>query len=129
MSEVNNPQTWSQKVESGLGVFFSSFLVLALFALVGGCGGSASGGTPLTPQQLYEQGLAAQRSKSAIKADEIAGQMLYFRDSRTQLCFAYFWENRHRQASYDQGGPALAQVPCGSVPAEMLVTTTVQPPR
>lgn len=97
--------------------------------VVGGCSQSASSGTPLTPQQRYEQEQIAWKQRQGKVADQVAERMLYFRDLRTGLCFVYFWENRQRQASYDQGGPALAQVPCGSVPADMLVTTSVPLPR
>lgn len=40
----------------------------------------------------------------------VAGRLKYVRDPRTGICFAYMWEGCH-----NQGGPALATVPCDKV--------------
>ncbi|MFH1325842.1 MAG: hypothetical protein ABIH48_00025 [Candidatus Falkowbacteria bacterium] len=47
-------------------------------------------------------------------ANEVVGNIQYIKDSRTGLCFAYCW------VGMANGGPALATVPCDSVPPELL---------
>lgn len=107
-------------------VFFLGLMVVC--GLLGGCSQSASGGTPLTPEQRYVQEQAAWKQRQGKVADQVAERMLYFRDLRTGLCFSYFWEERHNGSTYS-GGPALATVPCESIPASMLATSSTPPPR
>src|SRR5260370_41991665 len=45
---------------------------------------------------------------------ELIGSIRYLKDSRTNNCFAYYW------GGLANGGPALAAVPCESIPAELL---------
>jgi hypothetical protein len=49
------------------------------------------------------------------KANEVVHGILYFKDPRTNLCFAYYWGG----GSF--GGPALTTVPCDLVPPELLI--------
>ena len=54
-------------------------------------------------------------------ATEIFNQVHYITDPRLEppVCFAYYWGG----TAY--GGPALATVPCGSVPPKLLVVANV----
>ena len=47
---------------------------------------------------------------------EVVSGIQYVKDPRTGLCFAYYW------GGMAQGGPALASVPCESVPTNLLYT-------
>lgn len=47
-------------------------------------------------------------------ANEVVGSIQYIKDTRTGLCFAYYW------GGMANGGPALATVPCEAIPAELL---------
>jgi hypothetical protein len=58
------------------------------------------------------------QSTEAEKREEninnIANNLVYFTDDRTDLCFAYTWQG---MAS---GGPGITAVPCASIPPELL---------
>lgn len=62
-------------------------ICLALVILVG-C-------QPKTPEQ--------QRAR---QVDYIIGSIIYFKDAKTGICYAYYW------GGSGNGGPALATVPC-----------------
>jgi hypothetical protein len=65
-------------------------LSLVAVLLVGACSASPDGGNPFNDRPH--------------KADEIS----YFKDSRTNLCFAFY-------ATGYQGGPTMATVPCDAL--------------
>lgn len=48
------------------------------------------------------------------QASDMIHEIVYIKDSRTGLCFAYGW------GGSANGGPALATVPCDAVPPELL---------
>jgi len=54
------------------------------------------------------------RIRCQILADKVVKEMIYIKDERTGQCFVYFWSGT------GSGGPALATVPCSSIPASML---------
>lgn len=47
-------------------------------------------------------------------ANDVVRQIIYIKDARTNICYAYFWEGAAN------GGPALTEVPCDSIPPELL---------
>jgi hypothetical protein len=52
---------------------------------------------------------------STQQADKaLIASIRYLKDSRTNACFAYYWGGEAN------GGPALSEVPCESIPAELL---------
>ena len=53
-------------------------------------------------------------------ANEVVAALVYIKDPRTNLCFASYWGGDN-----NEGGPALAAVPCESIPAALLTTSTV----
>jgi hypothetical protein len=59
------------------------------------------------------------QTASQSKADHVVNRIQYIRDPRTGLCFAYV------PARWHNDGPALAVVPCESVPAHLLTTANV----
>ncbi len=69
-----------------------------------------------------------EKSEKQIKQDEIERVQLlhgeailaiyniqYIRDTRTNICFAYYWGGDRT------GGPALACVPCEKIPFQLLI--------
>lgn len=62
------------------------------------------------------------------KSREIHDELVYFKDHRTDLCFAYLYENRDTSNSNSArtGGPALASVDCAKV-AHLLVNPPAAP--
>lgn len=80
-----------------------SVVILALFAV--GC-------------EKAEEARARQENWRArhlqADANEVIGSIKYFKDTRTGLCFAYYW------GGGGNGGPALATVPCEAVPPQLL---------
>lgn len=48
--------------------------------------------------------------------NEVMEHLQYMKDTRTGICFAYYW------GGAGNGGPALATVPCEAVPSGMLWT-------
>ena len=48
------------------------------------------------------------------KANEVVDSIQYIKDTRTGLCFAYYW------GGAGNGGPALATVPCEAILHELL---------
>ncbi|MDA2922550.1 hypothetical protein MYX07_04780 [Patescibacteria group bacterium AH-259-L07] len=50
-------------------------------------------------------------------ANKVIGNIEYIKNPRTGLCFTYHW------GGIASGGPALATVPCDSVPPELLTVT------
>jgi hypothetical protein len=62
-----------------------------------------------------ESRAATERSSLEARAREASRELVYFRDERTGLCFAFWWEvNGH------QGGPAIATVPCDAVSGRLV---------
>lgn len=49
------------------------------------------------------------------RANNTVNQIIYIKDPRTDLCFAYVWKG----GGY--GGPGLACVPCDKIPKNMLI--------
>lgn len=47
-------------------------------------------------------------------ASDVASAIVYIKDERTGLCFAYYW------GGGVHGGPALATVPCEAIPTNLL---------
>ena len=47
-------------------------------------------------------------------ANEVVGSIQYIKDTRTGLCFAYYW------GGMGNGGPALATVPCEAISPKLL---------
>jgi hypothetical protein len=78
-------------------------MVLALF--VAGCENSEV-------VRTREEDQRVQRLQS--DANKVVGMIQYIKDLRTGLCFAYFW------GGVDNGGPALATVPCEAIPPKLL---------
>jgi len=58
----------------------------------------------------------AQMRASQATANKVVAGIEYIRDPRTGFCFAYYW------GGAANGGPALAAVPCESIPPGMLTT-------
>lgn len=57
-----------------------------------------------------------QRQKDLqLTVNSVAGDILYIKDPRTDICFAYCWHG------FNNGGPALATVPCEAIPPELLI--------
>ena len=56
------------------------------------------------------------------KGTKVMQDILYFKDARTGLCFAYYWEERHAGGQCATGGPAITLVPCDAIPAALLVS-------
>lgn len=48
------------------------------------------------------------------RPQEVSRNLIYIRDARTNLCFAYLWQG----SAY--GGPMLTCVPCDSIPEELM---------
>jgi hypothetical protein len=63
----------------------------------------------------WPPGAAAEPEQSVTLAEELASQLIYFRDERTNLCFAYMW-GKYPQSQHEQvaayGGPGLTEVKC-----------------
>lgn len=81
---------------------FGAMVILILIALTTGC-----------DRFTQEHGVEAE-----IEVNSVVRHMVYFKDTRTNICFAYL-----------MGGPgtdgnALATVPCESVPPALLITVT-----
>ncbi len=49
------------------------------------------------------------------QADKVVSEILYIKDLRTGICFAYYW------GGTTSGGPALTTVRCENVPAQILI--------
>lgn len=89
-------------------------MLLILLALTVGCVDQAD-----LQQNSLEFDRSANRdpnaqSKEWQRRQELSNTIIYFRDDRTNLCYAYLWaETRLGQSSV--GGPGLANVPCEAV--------------
>jgi len=67
------------------------------------------------------------RQKQAqMLATEVIDIITYIKDSRTGICFAYLWKTEWVGGTY-RGGPALACIPCESVPPELLTIASEVP--
>ncbi len=54
------------------------------------------------------------------KANQVVSEIQYMKDPRTGVCFAYYyWEGYN-------GGPALATVPCDSIPSDLLKVAVIK---
>ena len=63
--------------------------------------------------------IRAQKESSRVQrlqanANEVVGSIQYIKDTRTGLCFAYYWGGK------SNGGPSLATVPCEAIPPQLL---------
>ena len=53
---------------------------------------------------------------------EVIGKIQYIKDTRTDLCFAYYW------GGAADGGPALATVSCEVIPSQLLMVAKIPSP-
>ena len=56
-----------------------------------------------------EEWIQKHKEHNASEALVVMREMVYVKDNRTGLCFAYYWGND------EDGGPALTNVPCDKV--------------
>lgn len=56
---------------------------------------------------------AREKDRRVLRLSILVSSIQYIKDSRTGLCFAYYYG----------GGPALATVPCEAIPPKMLTVT------
>lgn len=63
-------------------------------------------------KESIEKDKAKQIAARSSRVKEIIYDILYIKDERTNICFAYH---------YDGQGPALATVQCENIPSEMLI--------
>jgi hypothetical protein len=68
--------------------------------------------TGLSINQKKQQDEWEQAEKTH-NANQIISSIVYMKDPRTNLCFAYIWN-----------GPALANVPCVEIPINLLTTAS-----
>lgn len=67
-----------------------------------------------TPEQVRQWN----KANASRTANKVVGLITYIKDPRTDLCFAYLWDGE------SNGGPALATVPCTTVPPDLLNIAT-----
>jgi len=95
-----------------------SLIILTLSLLLfSGCG-------PLRIQAAEDQKKAAEERKAKednhqATANRVVSGILYIKDPRSGLCFAYYWGGQMN------GGPALAAVPENAIPPELLLTAKI----
>ena len=66
-------------------------------------------------EQTPEEEVKQRINKKQEFAREILSKILYIKDHRTGLCFAYMWDGSMN------GGPALTVVPEDKIPAYLLI--------
>ena len=69
-----------------------------------------------TAEERQEQQKAAEAQARQATEDWVVSKLQYFKDPRTNLCFAYIWEGDYR------GGLGLATVSCDRIPLNLLNT-------
>lgn len=84
--------------------------VVLLVLLITGCG---------NPKVIRAQKEAQEVKYRQNKVNEVVCNIQYIKDPRTGLCFAYYW------GGMANGGPALATVPCDSIPPHLLIVAKV----
>jgi len=67
-----------------------------------------------------EEAIAQQGRRNQRLVNDMVRDIVYIKDPRTGLCFAYKW------GGAANGGPALAMVPCESIPEELLITAQIE---
>jgi hypothetical protein len=90
-------------------VLGSSALILAGLSVFAACKPRAA-----PTEQDRRQVEAEQKAESRRRADGVAGNIIFLREARTGLCFAYLWES-YGSSEWAYGGPALATVDCDKV--------------
>ena len=83
-------------------------LAVCVVALTLGCKNSET-------VRTQEENQRVQRRQA--NANEVVDSIQYIKDTRTGLCFAYYWGG-----TVIDGGPALATVPCEAIPPQLLTT-------
>jgi hypothetical protein len=74
----------------------------------------------LSPQDDLKERQKAWTEHVKEKAASVYPKIMYMKDPRTGLCFAYLWEEKGRMNGI-YGGPGFTWVPCDSVPRRLLV--------
>ena len=64
--------------------------------------------------QALVTGLSSYPREQKQSVANLISRIVYFRDSKTDICFAYYW-GRDMNGTTAVGGPALATVPCEKV--------------
>lgn len=65
------------------------------------------------PNHLAQHAQETQNYR-ALKAKTVISNLVYIKDVRTGICFAYAWEGQ------GNGGPALTSVQCDKIPPNLL---------
>lgn len=82
----------------------------ALYALLIGV---AAFGCKRSPDEMKAV-LSEQKQNTQASVNEVVNSIIYIKDPRTSLCFAYYW------GGAANGGPALTVVPSESIPTNLL---------
>lgn len=104
----------------------NSLFVLFFVLMSSGCLTETAGEKKrLADQERVDQEEARRSTTDHLR--RVSQEVQYFKDPRTNLCFAYIWEGHGEGYEYGYGGPGLAHVPCTpEVEAQILRLTTAQ---